>query len=64
MRLVKDNKVAVTRPLVFLGCLHSPYRMRQEHFAEHDITLEVISTSGWVNNIGLLLGRDCMKGYM
>ncbi len=56
--------MAVTRPLVFLGCLHSPYRMRQEHFAEHDITLEVISTSGWVNNIGLLLGRDCMKGYM
>ena len=38
--------------------------MRQEHFAEHDVTLEVASTSGWVNNSGLLLGRDCMKGYM
>ena len=38
--------------------------MCQEHFAEHDITLEVVSATGWVKNLGLLLGRDCMKGYM
>ena len=38
--------------------------MRQEHFAEQDITLEVVSTTGWVKNLGLLLGGDCMKGYM
>lgn len=38
--------------------------MRQEHFAEHDVTLEVVSTTGWVKNLGLLLGGDCMKGYM
>jgi hypothetical protein len=35
--------------------------MRQEHFAQHDITLEVVSATEWVKKLGLLLGRDCIK---
>ena len=64
VRLVEDNMWQSPDRWCFWNACTLLYRMSQEHFAEHDITLEVVSTIGWVKNLGLLLGGDCMKGYM
>lgn len=64
VQLVKDNMWQPPDRLCCWDACTRFFRMRQEPFAEHDITLEVVSATGWVKNLGLLLGRDCMKGYM
>jgi len=64
VQLVKDNMWQSPDRWCFWDACTLLYRMRQEHFAEHDVTLEVVSTTGWVKNRGLLLGGDCMKGCM
>lgn len=64
VRLVEDNMWQPPGRWCCWDACTCLYRIRQEHFAEHDITVEVISTSGWVKNLGLLLLGVCMKGYM
>lgn len=64
VQLVKDNMWQSSDRWCCWDAYTRFFRMSQEHFAEHDITVEVISTSEWVKNLGLLPGGDCMKGYM